>query len=266
MEKSLKEYEETWKVIGKQYSNHFTEKGWTKTRFELYHNQKANSNRNMIPWKLDEPVQEADYKALFYFFNLGKWAFQGSKSKNLQVVTRVDIGHWNCDKFLTPNNHATKCYKSKDYNKYNADIYLKPTVDHWVISSSHASGAQHFLKNYERKGVKLMTYNTAGTKEEISGNYTKFAGLGYVSSRMGVVGIINYRLGLAQADPNDVPKRCLMYNGKSMGFDGILASRRLKIWGNAVNDFDYITAAKKKNSAKTDLLNYLSYNPASTKY
>ena len=69
-EPRLAELEDTWRAIGQQTLAHLAEKGWTRTAFEIYNNQKPAAN-NRSPWSLDEPVEASDYRALRYLFNLG---------------------------------------------------------------------------------------------------------------------------------------------------------------------------------------------------
>ena len=113
-EPRLAELEDTWRAIGQQTLAHMAEKGWTRTAFEIYNNQKANSN-NRSPWSLDEPVEGSDYRALRYLFTLARWAFEGAAARGITIVTRVDIGHWECDGLRTPEGTATGCYKAKDF-------------------------------------------------------------------------------------------------------------------------------------------------------
>ena len=255
IELSLKDFEDSFYSIAGQYIDHFAQKGWTKTRFEVYFNQKPNKERNRSPWKLDEPTSLNDYKGLRYLFNVSEWAFESSEGKDIQVVTRLDIGHFNCDRFKTVDGNSTRCGNSKGYNRDNADLYLKNTVDHWVIGTYHLNRAQNTLKEYEAPGKKLMNYSTTGTSEAIGLHYGFFAGEGYKSARIGIEGRILYKLGLNSANPNKQEtssyKGNTFYNGMSLGFKGALPSHRLKLWRNAVNDFDYIALAKIKDKEAT---------------
>jgi hypothetical protein len=250
----LKEFEETNRAVAQEFVRHFAERGWTRTCFEMYHNQKASPDRNRIPWKLDEPVEELDYRALGYLFNTAHWAFEGAAANNVRVVTRLDIGHFHCDKLLTPEGKPTKDYKAKQFDSHDAPRYLKDTTDHWVIGITHAEGAQHVLKNYEGPGRKLMVYGTAGD-HALDQHYGQFAGECVRWARMGIVGRVVYKLDLASGNPNNAGSNYVLYNGKSsLGFDGALASRRLKLWRDSVNLFDYITAARQRDGAAVDAL------------
>ena len=250
----LKEFEDTNKTIAQEYIRHFADKGWTKTRFEVYHNQKANPKRNRIPWKLDEPVAKPDYQALGYFFNTAHWAFDGAAAKGVQVVTRIDIGHFHCNKMFTPDGKPSVCWKAKAYDTGDAPKYLKNTTDHWVIGITHAEGAQPLLKDYEGPNRKVMVYGTAG-ESALQQHYGQFAGTCVRLAKMGVVGMIVYKVDISAGNPNGSARDYVLYNGKtSLGYEGALASRRLKLWRDSVNTYDYIVAARKKNPAAADAL------------
>jgi hypothetical protein len=251
----LKEFEETNKAIAEQYVTHFAEKGWTKTRFEIYHNQKTDetrekkgskedADRNTLPWKLDEPTEPHDYQALRYLLNTGKWAFASAKEKGIQIATRIDIGHFHCHTLSTPDGKTSVCYKAKSYDKANAKQTLKDAVDHWFVGMTHSEGGHHHLKDYEREGAKMMRYGSDGAGVKV--HYAEFAGEGFESAHLGFVGRLVYKLD--PLDPNSANLRnSAMYHGKSLGFEGFLAPHRMKLWRNAVNDYDYILEARKKD-------------------
>jgi hypothetical protein len=72
---------------------------------------------------------------------------------------------------------------------------------------------------------------------------------------MGIVGRVVYKLDLTSGNPNGAGHDYVLYNGKSsLGFDGALASRRLKLWRDSVNLFDYIALARQKDAAAVDTL------------
>ena len=249
----LKEFEETNKAIAEATAKHFAEKGWTKTRFEIYHNQKANPERNRLPWKLDEPTDGSHYKALRYMLNVGKWAFASAAEQGVKVVTRIDIGHFHCDKMCSPEGKIVSCYKAKQYDTHHAQETLTEAVDHWVIGSTHAAGAQQMIKAYEGPGKKMMSYGTAvgGLSTHLGG----FRGSTYRLARMGMCGLILYRLG--PCDPNNwnvADDDATLYSGVSAGYEGLIASHRLKLWRDAVNDYDYMVQARAKNAAAVDAL------------
>jgi hypothetical protein len=250
----LKEFEDTNFTIAREFVRHFADRGWTRTRFEVFHNQKASPKQNRIPWKLDEPIEEADYRALRYLFNTAHVAFDGAGKAKVQVVTRLDIGHFHCDRLLTPEGQITTDYKAKQFDSHDARRYLKDCTDHWVIGITHAEGAQHLLADYDGPGQKIMVYGAAGDNA-LDQHFGQFYGECIRWAFMGIVGRVVYKVDLAAGDPNGSGSDYVLYNGKSsLGFEGALASRRLKLWRDSVNLFDYIAIARQKDAAAVDSL------------
>ena len=256
-EPALKEYEDTNKAITTLTLRHFAEKGWKDTTFEFFHNQKGDDvvadtrkgSRNRVGrWKLDEPVTKNDYEALRYLLNVNRWSAESAKSLGIKTANRLDIGHWHCDKLLDINGNILKDYKAKEYDSANAKDILASVVDHWVIGVAHMDGAFQYLKDYEKPGVKIMTYSSMGVLEL---NNCGIRGEGFKASRRGTIGNI---IDISKLiDPNSKPMddRYVFYSGKSVDFKGALCPKRLKLWRDAVNDFEYVIIAKAKNPLET---------------
>ena len=66
-------------------------------------------------------------------------------------MTRVDIGHWECDGLRTPEGTATGCYKAKDFGPANARALLQPVVDRWVVGHVHVHGAQDLVEPLQHR-------------------------------------------------------------------------------------------------------------------
>jgi len=247
-EPRLAELEDTWRAIGQQTLAHMAEKGWTRTAFEIYNNQKANSN-NRSPWSLDEPVEGSDYRALRYLFTLARWAFEGAAARGITIVTRVDIGHWECDGLRTPEGTATGCYKAKDFGPANARTLLQPVVDRWVVGHVHVHGAHDLVGRYNTGRVMFDEYSGSGVRATHGG---EFSGLAWIAHRLGLEGRMVYEAGYL--DPTKVSGEGTLYSGRGLGFTGALASRRVKLWRDAVNDYDLVALARKANAAATTAL------------
>ncbi|HTL51903.1 MAG TPA: hypothetical protein VL860_04920, partial [Planctomycetota bacterium] len=243
-----KTLEDTWRTVGQQMLAHFVEKKWTRTAFELYHNQKPAKN-NRSPWKLDEPTELIDYQGLRYLFALGKWAFEGAAAKQIKVINRIDIGHWECDRMRTLDGKLTACYKAKDYNKAHAEDLLKPVVDRWVAGHAHVQGCQDLIPSYNTEAVMFDSYGGAGQAVTHGGS---FVGVGWISFKLGMEGRVVYHS--AFMPPTKVDGDCTLYAGTDLGFAGALGSRRIKLWRDAVNDYDLLLAAKRKDAKALDKL------------
>jgi hypothetical protein len=244
----LKTFEETFRAVAQQTVAHFAEKGWTKTYFEVFFNQKPQDN-NRTPWKLDEPVEGADYKGLRYLFNVTKWAFEGADPKGVKIITRLDIGHWECEGFRTLDGKITACYKKKDYNSKQAEEILKPVVDRWVAGHTHVNAARPLIPRYNTPRVFFDEYGGSGQNAT---HFGAFAGLCWRSFFLGVEGRVFYKAGYLA--PTDVSGTCMLYSGKGLGFDGILASRRVKLLRTSVNDYEVLVLARQKASPAVEEL------------
>jgi hypothetical protein len=247
-EPRLAELEDTWRAIGQQTLAHFAEKGWTRTAFEIFNNQKPAAN-NRSPWNLDEPVEGPDFRALRYLFTLARWAFEGAAARGLTVVTRVDIGHWECDGLRAPDGTVTGCYKAKDYGPADGRGQLQPVVDRWVVGHVHVHGARDLVSRYNTGHVMFDEYTGSGVSSTHGG---EFSGLAWIAHRLGIEGRMIYHAGYL--DPATVSGDGALYSGRGLGFTGVLASRRVKLWRDAVNDYDLIALARKTDAAATAAL------------
>ena len=247
-EPALRELEDTWRAVGQQTLAHFAQRGWTKTAFEIFNNQKPNAN-NTSPWRLDEPVEAADFRALRYLFSLAKWAFDGAAAKGVPIVTRLDIGHWECERMRTLEGRPTACYKAKAFNSARAADLLRPLVDRWVVGHVHVHGAQHLVGEYNTDRVMFDEYTASGIGATHGG---AFAGLAWPARRLGLEGRLVFQAGYL--DPGDAMGDVTLYSGRSLGFAGLLASRRVKLWRDAVNDYDLLVLASRSNPKGTAAL------------
>jgi hypothetical protein len=247
-EPALRELEETWRAVGQQTLAHVAERGWTRTAFEVFNNQKPRRN-NTSPWNLDEPVAAADYQALRYLLTLAKWSFDGAAAKRIRVITRLDIGHWECGRMRTVDGRPTVCYKAKAFNSARAADTLRPVVDRWVVGHVHVHGAQQLIGEYNTGGVMFDEYGGAGARAAHAG---EFAGLAWTARRLGIDGRVVYQAGYE--DPATPEGDGAFYSGKALGFAGVLASRRVKLWRDAVNDYELLGLADRANPKATAAL------------
>jgi len=238
--------------VAQQTVDHFAEKGWTKTAFEVFFNQKPD-NSNRTPWKLDEPVEGFDYKGLRYLFTVAKWAFDGAEKKGVKIRNRIDIGHWECEGMVTLEGKPTACYKKKEYNSRGAEKFLKPLIDRWVAGVVHVNGAWPLVAKYKTPEIWFDDY--AGSGQGAS-HFGSLAGVCWQSAFLGVEGRVFYKA--AFQPPSGITDSCMMYSGKDLGFTGILASRRMKLLRTSANDYDlYLLAKQKSAKAADDLLRKL---------
>jgi hypothetical protein len=267
---ALREYEEAWRAVASQYVEHFAAKGWKRTAFEVYFNQKPNPARNRSPWCLDEPVSAADYRGLRYLLQVARWAFAGARKQGVDVRTRIDIGHWECERLRSPSGSPARCYKAKDFNRAGAAKVLGGLIDRWVAGVTHTEGAAHLIPEYAKGSVVFDQYGTAGTDDAaLQGHSGDYVGLCWKQSVLGTGGRVMYHAGFGK-DLGAIEEECFLYTvgrtadgefvtdlgggarSRALAWRGVLPSRRLKLWRRSVNDYDYIAFARKRNRAAAE--------------
>jgi len=90
-------YEEAFLAVFRQFAGHFREKGWNRTEFQFYLNNKyywkgrmlGGSGSGISWWLLDEPYHWDDFKALAYFGELFTRAVGGIS--DIDFIYRLDI-------------------------------------------------------------------------------------------------------------------------------------------------------------------------------
>jgi hypothetical protein len=63
-------YPEAFVAIVAQFKRHFEQRGWNRTKYQIYLNNKPNWSPNTGVWSLDEPVDFLDFVGLGYFMDL----------------------------------------------------------------------------------------------------------------------------------------------------------------------------------------------------
>lgn len=229
-------YEAAWRALGREFVRHFSEKGWTKTHFQIYMNQKPRPH-NTIPWNLDEPKGRSDYKALRYYAELTRQAFAEADPGRFRF--RLDISHFYCDK------HRWEF--AKDFRINNGAAILTP-VDDWVISAHSLDG-----ETAREKAIRLLSQGKTIyeyypddrmpllTEPLATGRYYAWR-----AWQEGVTGILFWNT-VTKRDKISNGKDFLIYPGITNIFRGPLGSLRLKAVQRGIQDYEYLILAAKHN-------------------
>lgn len=225
-------YEAIWKAMAKAYINHFREKGWTETTFQVYCNQKPNKGGG-VPWHLDEPKSIKDYEGLRYYHDLAKRAFAGAD--DLKIRFRIDISHFYC------NQHEGR--RDKDFRVNGGGEILAP-VDVWVISrhSMYDAAAIKQAKLLQAQGKEIWVYaETPKLKESGQRSIQRI----YHSWKHQFDGILIWRT-FARKLHKHKGSKYILYAVDSAGEKGIYPSIRLKQFKRAFEDVRLFELAIKK--------------------
>ena len=115
-------FNDDWKAGAKKiagdFRKHFESKGWTKTEFQIFCNNKNyKGNPAVSLWVLDEPNFGRDFRALDFLYSTFKEPFEGSK---LNVTQRGDVSR--------PQWQGDRMDKSCDYYVVSSAIYSEQNL------------------------------------------------------------------------------------------------------------------------------------------
>ncbi len=222
-------YEAIWQAFARAFVSHFREKGWTKTIFQVYCNQKPGPG-NAIPWHLDEPKGVKDYRALRYFAELTHRAFAGSEP--VQVRFRVDISHFYCDEH--------RGSKKKDFRVNGGDAILFPVVDIWVVSdhSLYDSEAARQAARLRYQGREVWVYGDTPPLLEAGRLSTWKIFHAWLQGWNGFMAWKSFAHNTEQSKGTNF----LLYDLNESSVEGIFPSLRLKLLWRALEDIRVVYA------------------------
>lgn len=227
-------YEKEWQLIADEFITHFQEKGWNKSIFHVFLNQKPNSN-NQIPWNLDEPKGVDDYTALRYYADLTHRVFQ--QNSNPEFKFRVDISHFYCDKH--------KGNIKKDFRINNGFNTLAP-VDIWAISKHSLDGkiAQEWANVLKKDKKTVYEYFAGERMPLITDPLIKGIKYGWDAWLRKEDGIIFWNT-VKNKRKNSAGRDFLLYPGVDYGIEAPIASVRFFAVLRGIQDYEYCSIASQ---------------------
>ncbi|MFH1074158.1 MAG: hypothetical protein V1752_03625 [Candidatus Firestonebacteria bacterium] len=240
-----KEYLDEWEAVAKQYIEHFKEKGWNKTTYQVFLNHSDQENANS-PWRLDEPYDRWGFQVLSYYAKLTHKVFENDSGINVKY--RLDLGHFYC------NTPTMQCYKAKKYDLSlsqgggGAEL-LEPNVDLWYIGVTHSFGNREKINKVRTKDTakEMFMYgggqslkDSAVVHRSLFWYLYDFKERGYCAWTEGCFN----PLQPAKTEGSDH----VWYSGRALGFNGPVPSLRMKLWRRGSFDAEYLLLAEKKSS------------------
>ncbi|MCX6909576.1 MAG: DUF4091 domain-containing protein [Verrucomicrobia bacterium] len=214
---------EEFAAVTRQFAEHFQTKGWRRTQFQFFLNDKyyfkdpKQGGRGSSWWCLDEPMHRDDWLALRFFGGMFKHAL--AESPNPNFVFRADISRpqWQRD-------------------------WLDGLVNLMCVSG------EFFAKNelcmaMKRRGVTFWHY---GTGNDIRRSNLTGEAWGVKVYLAGGDGFLPWNsLGGDSALDKPTPTT-LLYPGGRFGLAAPLASLRLKAFRRSQQDVEYLALLAKK--------------------
>ncbi len=244
-------YEKEWEQVAGEFVRHFKEKGWNRTVFQVYLNQKPASN-NRIPWYLDEPKGVESYNALKYYADLTHRVFP--RDSEIKVRFRIDISHFYCDKH--------KRNKDKDFRVNKGFDILKP-VDIWVISkhSLDCVTAREQALKLKNMGKTVYEYFSGPRMPLITEPLTKAIQCGWKAWLRKEHGILFWNTVKFNNNKVTDGRDFLVYSGSDYNIEGPVVSARLKAIRRGIQDYEYFKLASKNNDVDSLIKEHMTDNP-----
>ncbi|MBN1808355.1 MAG: hypothetical protein JW909_04755 [Planctomycetes bacterium] len=220
------DYKEAFSSMARQYAEHIRDKGWDKTRFQFYLNNKhsykkpdaktGRPGRGTSWWLLDEPRNMRDFLALKWYGELF-WRGAGDDARSF-IDYRIDLSRpqWQHD---TLDGIATlACISSAFYPKYYVTLERRDRLGEtfWHYGGGSAVGAD----NLNLRALVLKDWS------------------------MGADGTLPYYTSFEGDKGWDSPERlAVVLVGARVGINGPLPSMRMKVLRRAQQDVEYLNLA-----------------------
>ncbi|MCC7342159.1 MAG: DUF4091 domain-containing protein [Bryobacterales bacterium] len=222
-----RDYQDRFSAVARQFAEHFRERRWTKTRYQIFFNDKYYykdptrfaAGKGVSWWLLDEPNHHDDYRALGFFGWLGKrWL---KDYPDVPMVFRADIS----------------------YVDFIRD-QLPGLIDINCVSRHFFTKNRYLLDNRNRFGRAFWHYADTNHPRESNVSMRAWAWRAWTSGADGIVPWLTVRGGLKaweQAEPLTV-----FYAGTKFEQNTPYASVRLKGFRRGQQDMEYLVLLAKK--------------------
>ncbi|MBL7221895.1 MAG: DUF4091 domain-containing protein [Phycisphaerae bacterium] len=211
-----------WISVLQQFKKHLGVKGWTKTQYQVYLNNKyyfrRDGGRGVSLWLLDEPMAPDDFLALRHFARMtAKTALLSSPAV---VQFRLDISR--------PTHQRD---------------WLDGLVDLNVCADQLYSQRRLIAR---RKRVFDEEYWNYRMPPSFAADNIGWAVWPVRSFCWGATGTIPWQTIASDGDLQQADETALMYPGRKFGMDGPLASIRMKAWRQGLQDAELLQILSKQ--------------------
>lgn len=217
-------YEVEFVNVVKEMEKHFREKGWTKTRFELFFNHKKRYKA--FPWDGDEVRFLEDDQYFKDYWRLWRAAIPGDTP--VKFVFRSDSS-WALEQQV------------KD---------LEGIVNFWVCSSGMLSWMPETARRAKARGDIVWHYSGPPSIQEKSTAITQNVMRAWVWDIDGYIHWLTVAPGRDPWFASTGADTGLVYSGERFGIESPVASIRLKLQRNALQDLAVLDRSKVAAAVK----------------
>ena len=222
IEKSLaSDVAAAWISVLQEFKRHLGVKGWTRTQYQVYLNNKyyfrRDGGRGVSLWLLDEPMAPDDFLALRHF---GRMTSKAVLLNSPAVVRfRLDISR--------PTHQRD---------------WLDGVVDLNVCAGQLYSQRRLIARRKRVFGEEYWNYRMPGS---FGADNVGWAVWPVRSLVWGATGTIPWQTIASDGDLQKADATALMYPGRKFGLDAPLASIRMKAWRQGLQDAELLQMLKK---------------------
>jgi len=222
-------YETEWRTVGRQIVEHFRQKGWTRTQFDMFLNHKQRYR--FFPWDCEEVRFPPDNAIHYTFRDLWRGTYDWPSTKPVRFAYALGIT-W----------------------LYGIDTVspMRDFVDVWVGSPGGEARYHDQLADLHARGQAVWVCGTSPGIDEplMASNWWPL-----MTWMRGVDGFLPWlSLGWG-AEPLTAPpqngRTTLMYPGARFGLDGPVVSQRLKVLRNAMQTIERFDVAAGRAGRET---------------
>lgn len=221
-------YELEFKNVVREFAVHFAEKGWTKTKFEVFFNHKARWK--YYPWDMDEIRFERDNKATLHLARLAREAVAGVQGP--QFINRIDSS-W-------------IFYKS-------ATSELGDAVNLWIVNRGFHAPFPDESDLLRSKGQEVWFYGGSGRITDpmrLSSLQWPWIAWGKPCDGFTWWNGIGWRSGPDVWRNPGTGSAHSLYPGAAFDIDGPLASLRLKVLRRGMQDHAYLEELTRRTGSR----------------
>jgi len=214
-----------FRAAARQIAEHFAERGWTRTQFQCYLNNKNNykdpkqGGRGTSWWLLDEPNYRDDWLALEYF---GRLFAEGENRDGAHFRQEPRFG------LLSRMGSVPVFAFREDISRPQWQrTWLRDSLDLMVLSSTLFEKNRRCLAIQRETGCTLWNYGEGNRISDSNLTAVLWPLRAYLA---GAEAIVPWNTIGDDGDYNEPDPTAILYPGKRFGANGPIASLRLKAW------------------------------------
>ncbi len=222
-------YQVAWERIGAQFIDHARQRGWTRTKFEIFFNHKKRYK--FFPFDGDETRFLKDEQVFrdFHELAVGRWR----QCKDVRIVYRTD------------SSWAIGVHSRNDI----ADLF-----DLWVVSAGIGGCFREGIEGLVAKGHDVWFYGGAPPYQADLMEQARWPLVPWMRGGNGFTPWLTTSAGRSPlADgPTDAGRTGLFYPGVELGIEGPIPNLRTKAMRNSMQTLEYLWMLAERDGGRRD--------------